>query len=183
MNHQRGWGAEAIGSDARPASRGGMVSLSRGELFDLTQGARARARRSFWGGIVLGGLIVGASFIAGAALAEETRTIQIGKLFVNGEASAPTTVSIAPSPVPGQWAVVSFQNQYVNDGGDDGTYTLTLDGVAVGIVFTWDFNPVLGSDRITVTPPEGITCQPETCEAVVMEGFSGEVILIDWRGM
>ena len=51
---QRGYGEADTGSDARPVSRGGMVTLSRGELYDLTTGLQAKARRAFVRGMVVG---------------------------------------------------------------------------------------------------------------------------------
>jgi hypothetical protein len=180
MGWQREWGAAVIGSDARPVRRGDMVALSTGELFDLTQGAKARSLRAFWRGIVIGGLLVGATFIGGAALGE---TIHIGRTWINGDEAQSTTISIARSTEPGEWAVVTMENRHVNDGGDSGAYALTLDGVPVGIRFVWDSDEMLGSDAVTVTPPQGMTCVPDDCTATVMEGFTGRVVLIDWRGM
>jgi hypothetical protein len=79
--------------------------------------------------------------------------------------------------------VVAMENRHVNDGGDTGTYPLAIEGLAILIEFTWDADGFSGADRITVTPPEGVVCIPEDCTATVMEGFTGEVVLIDWRGM
>jgi hypothetical protein len=120
--------------------------------------ARANARRAFWRGVVCGGLLIGAA--------------QVG-----------TTVSLEPSARPGVLAVVAMENRHVNDGGDTGTYPLAIEGLAILIEFTWDADGFSGADRITVTPPEGVVCIPEDCTATVMEGFTGEVVLIDWRGM
>lgn len=182
MSWQRGWGEAEIGSDARPVGRGEMVALSRGELRDLVARSRAKGARRALAGVGLALALVAA--VAGAARAE---TISIGSSAFNGGAAqgttVGTTVSIAPSGRPGEWAVVTLQNRAVNGSADSGLYALTFDGVAIGVAFTWDADPVLGSDRITITPPEGVTCLPEDCTATVIEGFSGHVILIDWRGV
>jgi hypothetical protein len=180
MSWQRGWGEATPGSDARPVSRGRMVTLSQGELADMMDAAKRRAFTAFARGALAGSVLAACAFVGSAAFGE---TIHIGRMHVNGTETARTTVSIAPSAKPGELAVVTLQNAYVNDGGDDGTYVLTLDGMTVGIEFLWDADSVLGSDRITVTPPQGVTCEPEDCAVTVMEGFSGTVILIDWRGM
>jgi len=54
--------------------------------------------------------------------------------------------------------------------------------MTVGVQFTWDHEPVLGSDRITLTPPAGITCEPADCGVTVMEGAVGSVVLFDFLG-
>ena len=56
-------------------------------------------------------------------------------------------------------------------------------GAAFGETITWDADGFSGADRITVRPPEGITCLPADCSATVMEGFTGSVVLLDWQGM
>jgi hypothetical protein len=178
MNTQRGWGEAIIGSDARPVSRGGMVTLSRGELMDLTRNGKTRARRAFTYAAVIFGIC---GFGAGLAFGE---TITIGdNVYVKGGLMAGTTVSLAPSAAPGEMAVVTFENRHVNDGGDTGTYVLSMEGLIVEVDFTWDADPLLGSDRITVRPPDGVLCLPESCAVTVIEGFTGTVILYDWRGM
>lgn len=124
--------------------------------------------------------MTGAAFIGGAAWGE---TITIGSIYVNGAQQQGTTVTISPSDKPGEWARVVMENRYVNQGRDDGTYALPFDGVALEAQFLWDADPVLGADRVTILPPDGIVCIPEDCSVTVPEGFTGEIILIDWRGM
>ncbi len=151
--------------------------LPKSEVFPRGESAR-KARRAFWRGIVIGAVV---GSIGGAAFGE---TIKIGRTFINGSVAGGTTVSIAPSAVPGELAVVTLENRHVNDGRDTAVYPLAMgDVVAVLVEFTWDADPVLGSDRITVTPPLGVTCVPEDCSVTVLEGFTGQVTLIDWRGM
>jgi hypothetical protein len=147
----------------------------------VTAGEAARkARRSFWRGIVIGGLLTGGAFIGSAAFGE---TIHIGRLHVNGTEATATTITLEPSSVPGEMAVVTLDNRLVNDGRDTGTYFLSIEGLTVEIDFTWDSDPLLGSDRIVVYPPDGIICLPEDCGVTVVEGFTGTVTLFDWRGM
>jgi hypothetical protein len=140
------------------------------------QDARVKARRAFLRGLIIGGAVI---WIADAALSE---TIQIGRTYIAGEAYGTTTVEIEPSDQPGELAVVTLQNEHVNQGSDTGDYSLTLDGVTFGIVFAWDHDPLLGSDRITVIPPAGITCAPTDCGVTVPEGQAGSVILFDYVG-
>ena len=180
MNSQRGYGEADTdrGSDARPVNRGGMVTLSRGELYDLTTGLQAKANRAFWRGVGFGGAVVAALAYSMPAFGE---TITIGGVWLNGTETTGTTVTIAPSDVPGQIAVVTMVNRYVNDGNDNGEYFLGIPGLVVGAVFEWDASS-LGADKITVVPPEGLTCLPTDCTATVLEGLTGEVIILDWIG-
>jgi hypothetical protein len=150
--------------------------IQRNECFPVGNMRRAK-RRAFVAAAVIFGAI---GFAAGAAFGE---TISIGSLYTHGEEGKATTVTIEPSDVPGQLAIVTLVNRYVNQGSDDGDYSLALDGVVFGIVFEWDFAPVLGADRITVIPPDGILCDPVDCGVTVMEGAEGQVILFDWTGM
>jgi hypothetical protein len=145
------------------------------EVFPHGEAAR-KERRAFLYASVIFGL---AGFAAGAAFGE---TIQIGGVYVNGAAQVGTTVTINPSDEPGEWARVVMDNRHVNDGSDTGAYVLTFDGVPVGVQFLWDSDPVLGSDAITLTPPAGITCQPADCRLTVPEGFTGEMVLLDFMG-
>ena len=138
--------------------------------------ARVKARRAFLYGAVLCGVI---GFGAGMAFGE---TITIGHMFINGTQQTGTTVTIVPSDEPGQLAVVTLDNRHVNQGSDNGDYALTLDGMTVGVRFTWDANPLIGSDRITLTPPAGITCLQIDCGVTVMEGKAGSVVLFEYVG-
>ena len=141
--------------------------------------AKRKAFTAFWRGAVFGAILATGAFVASAAWSE---TIQIGRVFINGEAFGATTVTIEPSTVPGQLAIVTFQNAPVNQGADDGEYSLTFEGMHIGVQFAWDYNPMLGSDRITLTPPAGITCDPDDCGVTVMEGMTGTVVLFDYFG-
>ncbi len=139
--------------------------------------ARVKARRAFVYGSVICGVL---GFGAGMAWGE---TIAIGRTYINGTMTGSTTVTLAPSDVPGELATVTLDNRLVNQGSDTGTYFLSIEGLTVEVDFTWDQDPLLGSDSITVYPPAGIICEPESCSVVVMEGLTGAVVLHDWRGM
>jgi hypothetical protein len=141
--------------------------------------AKRKAFTAFWRGSIFGALLATGAFIGSAALGE---TISIGSLYTHGEESRATTVTITPSDVPGQLAIVTMDNSYVNQGSDTGTYTLTFDGIPIGVEFTWDVSSVTGADQITLTPPAGIECEPVDCTATVLEGQTGQVILFDWVG-
>lgn len=182
MSWQRGWGEAPRGSGAAFApdhARGGPALVTEIE-------ARRRAGVMYWRGFIEGfGLVVAAGLGIGFGVSMAmSETISIGRTFINGSQAGGTTVSIAPSDRPGELAVITLENRHVNDGGDTAVYPLAMgDVVAVLVEFTWDADPVLGSDRITVTPPQGVTCEPADCTATVLEGLSGQVVLIDWRGM
>jgi hypothetical protein len=139
--------------------------------------ARAKARRAFTFAAVIFAVI---GFGVGVAFGE---TIAIGRKFVSGKPAIPSTVSIAPSPAPGELAVVTFINEHVNQSEDNGTRIIATKDVTVSVRFIFDFNPVTGADRIEVSPPTGVTCDPEDCGITVMEGFTSRVVLFQWQGM
>lgn len=134
---------------------------------------------AFWRGATFGVILASGAFIASAAFGE---TISIGRMHINGEMTGATTVTLAPSSVPGQLATVVMDNRLVNQGSDTGTYFLTMEGLTIEADFQWDQDPVLGSDRITVYPPDGIICEPVDCAVTVMEGATGTIILFDFLG-
>lgn len=142
--------------------------------------ARSRARRAFHRGAWVGAAAMAAGIFAAEMVNGDT--IKIGRMHINGQLSSPTTVTLAPSSVPGQLATVTMQNEYVNQGRDDGTYTLSIDGLTIDARFTWDKDPILGSDRIEVAPPVGVTCQPTDCGITVPEGQTGTIVLFEFVG-
>ena len=150
--------------------------IQRSECFPVGEVDR-KARRAFTYGAVIFAVL---GFGAGAAFGE---TIKIGRKFVSGKPAIPSTVTIAPSPEPGQLAVVTFVNEHVNQEEDNGNRVIATPDVTVGVRFIFDFNPVTGADRIEVNPPTGVTCDPEDCGVTVMEGFTGRVVLFQWQGM
>jgi hypothetical protein len=126
-------------------------------------------------------MIRAAAFIAFASPAFG-ETISIGRTWAHGEIAQSTTITITPSDIPGEWAIVTLDNRPVNDDRDTREYTLPFDGSSVRVEYTWDADGFSGADRMTIIPPDGITCQPEDCQVTAMEGFTGRVVLIDWMG-
>lgn len=92
-----------------------------------------------------------------------------------------TVISLQPTTQPGAIAEVVMDNVYVNGVQDNGTSTLTMDGLSVAVTFEWDAGEG-GSDAITVTPPDGIVCVPADCILIVPEEQSGALYLYDWQG-
>ena len=128
--------------------------------------AMEMGRRMYWKGVVFGGLIVGCTFIAGAAFG----------LTISG-----STVTLEPSADPAAFADVVFVNDLSNGPTDTGNYTLSQDGMTVGVRSTVYANFV-GADQITVTPPLGMNCLPANCTVTVIEGQVGRVTLLPYQG-
>lgn len=55
-----------------------------------------------------------------------------------------------------------------------------MGALSVGVAFKWD--AVGTSDRITVTPPDGLICIPADCAATTPEGGIGRVVIFDFVG-
>lgn len=91
-----------------------------------------------------------------------------------------TVVTLQPSGIPGALAEVVMDNQITNSPLDNGEYQLALDGLEVGIHFTWD--KYQGDDAITIIPPDGVICDPADCVLQLPEGKSGMVVLYGWSG-
>lgn len=128
--------------------------------------ADQRADRAFKRGTIFGGLLIGGIFIATAAFS----------LDISG-----STVTLEPSADPDAFADVVMHNAPHNGPKDTGAYTLSQDGLAIGLSFVWDASFV-GADQITVTPPTGMTCKPSDCTATVIEGQTGRVTLFQFVG-
>lgn len=126
--------------------------------------------RAWWrglrAGIILGGLAVIGGFAAGRAFG----------LDISG-----STVTLEPSADPAAFADVVFYNDLSNGPADTRSYTLSQDGITVGIGFVWDAS-FIGADQITVTPPLGMNCQPVNCTVTVIEGQTGRVTLLPYQG-
>lgn len=91
MNSQRGYGEADIGSDARPVSRGGMVTLSRGELADLVLRAKRKANRAFaYAGII--GAVTGLALGFGATSAFGAETLSA--LYIGLTPTGGATVTV-----------------------------------------------------------------------------------------
>jgi hypothetical protein len=87
-----------------------------------------------------------------------------------------STVTLRATDRAGALAEVEFFNDPSNGPGDDAVYLLDLDGLAVDARFTW--NAAGDSDRLDLTPPEGVICLPD-CSLVLDEGDTGTVWLYD----
>lgn len=142
------------------------------QSYVTTASAAKMARFQLWRGFRMG-LTLGLST---AAL-----------VFVAWQASAETVsisgsmVSIAPSDVPGELAVVTFENVSVNGAQDNGAYLLAMPGLTVEVGFEWETG-IFGQDTVTILPPDGVICRPASCEAEVLEGFTGRIVLLEWIG-
>jgi hypothetical protein len=138
--------------------------------FDTTrEAADAKAMRAFVRGIIVGAVLAGALAYALPAWA--------GEVSISG-----TTVTMEPSDEPGVVAVITMNNISMNGSRDVGAYQVAMPGLVVEFTFEWQVNELTGSDSITVTPPDGMRCEPVSCVAEVMEGQSGSVRLLEWIG-
>lgn len=119
---------------------------------------RDRAQRWFWAGMKgAGWMLVGA--LATLALTREaaadTARLELGCLD-NGP---PTVIELLPTDEPGAVAAVVYENRRANDYCDDGTYHLSIDGLLVTVIFTWNGGPS-GADHLTILPPLGYMANP-----------------------
>lgn len=127
--------------------------------------------RAFNNGLFVGAIMGAAALALGMTGAAWSDTISISG----------STVTLSPSDIPGATAVVTFVNVSTNDAKDNGSRFVSMPGLQVETIFAWEVNP-FGADAITVIPPVGMTCQPADCKATAMEGFSAEVLLLEWVG-
>jgi hypothetical protein len=181
-----GWGGGNEWTGPAPSVDRQIANLrqSNDKLREALREYEGKKHTSFWRGLVIGASMTPLIIIALSAAAFG-ETIQIGGIYINGQsASSTTTVTIEPSDQPGELAVVTFVNEYVNNGSNNGTYPLSMgDLLTVEARFTWEEDPVTGADRIDLIVPMGVTCDPEDCGVTVEEGFSGQIILFQWQGM
>jgi hypothetical protein len=115
-------------------------------------------------------LLAMAAFLGMMLPARADATMSIGNpIGVGGyTVRGPSTVTIAPTDRPGALAEITFNNVSVNDAGDTGTTgTLSLGGLSVEASFAWEVD-VAGSDRVTITPPDGVVCYPR-CTITITE--------------
>ena len=126
--------------------------------------ANRKARRAFFYAAVIFGAL---GFAAGKAWSD---TISISG----------TMVSLEPADAPAV-AVVTMHNVDLNGPMDNGSHWLTMPGMTVEIIFTWQAD-IWGQDSITVIPPDGMRCDPVNCTTTVMEGLTGHVWLLEWIG-
>lgn len=93
-----------------------------------------------------------------------------------------TTITLGPTDHPQAVAEVIIRNAMTNGPWDTREYTMTHDGLTIGLAFVWEAGP-FGADQITVTPPDGFICDPLDCTATVDELFSGVVYILPFQGM
>lgn len=125
-----------------------------------------KAMRAFLRGAIVGVLLGFGATVASAAFS----------LDISG-----SPVTLEPSADPAAFADVVFVNELANGPTDTGAYTLSQAGLLIGLSFIWDSGP-RGEDKITVTPPAGMTCQPANCSVTVIEGQTGRVTLFEFNG-
>lgn len=99
-------------------------------------------------------------------------------------------VTVTPSDDLNVAAIVTFENRSMNLSSDEGTKVLDFIHEKYGelqISVTFGFNidgtPGTGADSIKIVAPDGFFCVPQNCEVVVMEGQTGEILLIEFTGM
>lgn len=92
-----------------------------------------------------------------------------------------TVITLQPSTEPGAIAEVVMSNELVNGDLHEGTYPLDLNGLKIGVTFDWQHEGTQ-DDAITVTPPDGVICQPRSCVLVVPETGEGTLYLLEWIG-
>jgi hypothetical protein len=93
-----------------------------------------------------------------------------------GPQQEPSSISIGPADRPGALAKVTFRNEPVNGGPNEGDQPdLLFDGLVVGVRFYWQANGTT-DDAIELTPPEGVVCVP-SCYLQVHETATGHVYL------
>lgn len=91
-----------------------------------------------------------------------------------------TTVTIQPTTEPGAIAEIIFRNISVNSPADEGTQEIDLNGLTVAVTFGW--NIIADQDQIIVTPPDGVICEPRSCELTIPEDDTGTLYLKEWVG-
>jgi hypothetical protein len=93
-----------------------------------------------------------------------------------GPQQEPSSISIGPADRPGALAKVTFRNEPVNGGPNEGDQPdLEFSGFVVGVRFYWQANGTT-DDAIELTPPEGVVCVP-SCYLQVHETATGDVYL------
>lgn len=76
----------------------------------------------------------------------------------------------------GDW-YVEMTNRTVNASWDEKTYTLDAGELAVSFEFFWQYEG-MPHDAIRVTPPEGLSCVPDSCLVAVPENGVDRVWLV-----
>lgn len=104
--------------------------------------------------------------------------IALGALFSPAYAEplnlSGSTITVQATDAPGALAEVIFDNQDRNGPQDEGEHPLSGAGLTLSVLFDWDAHG--SSDRITLTPPEGVICLPE-CTLDLPERSVGSIML------
>ena len=108
MSWQRGWGEATPGTDARPVTRGRMVTLSRGELDDMVEAAKCRhdsvVKRVGVAAVALG-------LICGAGVGQAFGHSWYSQACCSGKDCAPIAAS-AVTWTPNGWRVALRPGQH-----------------------------------------------------------------------
>jgi hypothetical protein len=112
--------------------------------------------------------------LAFALLATQTFAQDHAIIGTPGMYLGATSVLLQPSTAPNAIAEVVFDNAAVNATHDQGSYSLTMEGLTVDVAFGFNVD-ALGSDSITVTVPPGYIAIPATLD--VLEDQVGVVLI------
>lgn len=123
--------------------------------------ADARSWRSFWQGVAFGGLMVGASFIAGAAFSGDTASF------------GGTGCTLVP--VHGMAHVAEVRCRNIETGGYEAEVGADLTSYTLTVHLLLDQGPGKVPDSFTITPPDGYFADPET---LILDEFTEGTIRI-----
>jgi hypothetical protein len=145
------------------------------QLYDATEGsaplpeqfafitladANRKASRAFWRGLVIGGMLVGATFIGGAALA--------------GDAASFGGTGCQLVPIEGRAHIAEARCENVETSGQSLVEAdLTAGGLTVRLVLMQA--PGHQPDSFTIVPPDGFIADPQT---LVLDEFTSGVVRI-----
>lgn len=145
----------------------------------LEQGARMfnlRAEPARGGGVIL--WIIGAAAATAVALVASVALGQERANIGRNAGAHHTYVELGPPTRGDAVATLAFRNIGVNNGRDEGQYTVEWNGLDVIVFFDWDADG--SSDQIEVTPPQGYRADPPLL--ALPEESAGEVQIIEWQG-
>ena len=95
-----------------------------------------------------------------------------------GSNHQPSIMEIGEPTVPNAVATVTFDNQPVH--WESESFALTWEQITVAVQFDWNVDR-LGSERITIQPPDGYVAVPRVL--YVGEDVFGVVHIYAWEGM
>ena len=85
-----------------------------------------------------------------------------------------TYIELHPSEEYAGGVRLDFHNYYVNDSGDNGLHSLSLNGINVTIRYIWDATET-GADAVEIFPPDGYGAEPEMLIVEEMDHGSAEI--------